>query len=164
MILQHNALCFLCLCRPPPNRRNNLTDYAFTEQLPDLHNKSNLWHVFLVGGKNIIFDNPLWWHTKQTLLILSLLSHVEVINIHTHMCGHMVDWVVVRPDYNVYAMSTVTDSLRSRHKASNLVLIAKCPFNSKGVILDLSNRHPPKYLHTINPSVNVFIFYPSLCQ
>ena len=27
--LQHNALHFLCLYRPPPNRRNNLTDYVY---------------------------------------------------------------------------------------------------------------------------------------
>ena len=34
--LQHNTLHFFCLYRPPPNRRNNLTDSMFTEQLPDL--------------------------------------------------------------------------------------------------------------------------------
>ena len=34
--LQHNTLLFFCQCRHPPNRRNNLTDSMFTEQLPDL--------------------------------------------------------------------------------------------------------------------------------
>ena len=34
--LQHNTLHFFCLYRLPPNRRNNLTDSMFTEQLPDL--------------------------------------------------------------------------------------------------------------------------------
>ena len=28
--LQHNTLHFFCLYRPPPNRRNNLTDSMFT--------------------------------------------------------------------------------------------------------------------------------------
>ena len=27
--LQHNTLHFLCLYRPPPNRRSNLTDYVY---------------------------------------------------------------------------------------------------------------------------------------
>ena len=27
--LQHNTLHFFCLYRPPPNRRNNLTDYVY---------------------------------------------------------------------------------------------------------------------------------------
>ena len=34
--LQHNTLHIFCLYRPPPNRRNYLTDTMFTEQLPDL--------------------------------------------------------------------------------------------------------------------------------
>ena len=34
--LQHNTLHFFCLYHPPPNRRSNLTDSMFTEQLPDL--------------------------------------------------------------------------------------------------------------------------------
>ena len=31
--LHHNILHFFCLYRPPPKRRNNLTDSMFTEQL-----------------------------------------------------------------------------------------------------------------------------------
>ena len=34
--LQHNTLHFFCLYRPTPNRRNNLTDSIFSEQLSDL--------------------------------------------------------------------------------------------------------------------------------
>ena len=34
--LQHNTLHFLCLYHPPPNRRNNLTDSMFNQQLPVL--------------------------------------------------------------------------------------------------------------------------------
>ena len=34
--LQHKKTTFFCLYRPPPNRRNNLTDSMLTEQLPDL--------------------------------------------------------------------------------------------------------------------------------
>ena len=58
---QHNALHFFSLYRPPPNRRNNLTDSMFSEQLPDLLDYvSNLpGFVCLVGDMNIHFDNPL---------------------------------------------------------------------------------------------------------
>ena len=34
--IQHNTLRFICLYRPPPNRRSNLIDSMFTEQLLDL--------------------------------------------------------------------------------------------------------------------------------
>ena len=49
--LQHNTPHFFCLYRPPPNRRKNLTDSMFTEQLPDLldyvYNLSLLSLIFL---------------------------------------------------------------------------------------------------------------------
>ena len=59
--LQYNTLHFFCLYRPPPNRRNNITDSMCTEQLPDLldyiNNRAGL--ACLVGDMNIHFDNPL---------------------------------------------------------------------------------------------------------
>ena len=57
--LQHNTLHFFCLYRPPPIRRNNLTDSMFTEQLPELLDYVNNLPGFacLVGDMNIHFDN-----------------------------------------------------------------------------------------------------------
>ena len=74
--LQHNTLHFFCQYCPPPNRRNNLTDSMFIEQLPDLLDYvDNLpGFVFLVGDMNIHFDNPLQLLTKQTLTTLSLIT------------------------------------------------------------------------------------------
>ena len=91
--LQHNTLHFFCLYRPPPNRRNNLTDSMFTEQLPDLLDYVNSLPGFvcLVGDMNIHFDNPLQSLTKQTLSTLSLYDLVQVINKPTHRCGHIID-------------------------------------------------------------------------
>ena len=76
--LQHNTLHFFCLYRPRPNRRNNLTDPMFTEQLPDLlDDVSNLTgFVCLVGDMNIHFDNQLQSLTKQTLTTHSPYSLV----------------------------------------------------------------------------------------
>ena len=116
--LQHNTLHFFCLDRPPPNRRKNLTDSMFTEQLRDLLDYVNNLPGFvcLVGDMNIHFDNPLQSLTKQTL---SLYSLVQVINKPTHRCGHIIDWVIVRPDDDIHRKSTVTDSLESDHYALN---------------------------------------------
>ena len=113
--LQHNTLNFFCLYRPPPNRRNNLTDSMFTEQLPDLLDYENNLPGFvcLVGDMNIHFDNPL--QSKQTLTTLSLYSLVQVINKPTNRCGHIIDWVIVRPDDDIHKKSTATDSLESDH-------------------------------------------------
>ena len=53
-----NTLHFFCLYRPPPNRRNNLTDSMFTEKLPDFLNINNFpGLVCLVGYMNIQFKS-----------------------------------------------------------------------------------------------------------
>ena len=64
---------------------------------------------------NIHFDNPLQSLTKHTLTTLSLYSLVQVINKPTHRCGHIIDWVIARPDDDIEKKSTVTDSLESDH-------------------------------------------------
>ena len=71
--LQHNTLHSFCLHRPPPNRRNKLTDSMFTEQLPNVLDYVNSLPGFvcLVGDMNIHFDNPLQSLTKQNLSTLS---------------------------------------------------------------------------------------------
>ena len=102
--LQHNIQHFFCLYRPPPNQQSNLTDSMLTEQLPDLHDYANNLPGFvcLVGDMNIHFDNPLQSLTKQTLTTLCLHNLVQVINKPTHRCGHVIDWVIVRPDDDIH--------------------------------------------------------------
>ena len=46
---------------------------------------------------------------------LNLHSLVQVISNPTHKCGHIIDWVVVRPDDDIHEKPTVTDSLESDH-------------------------------------------------
>ena len=74
------------------------------EQLPDINNYINNLPdlVCLVGDINIHFDNPLQSLNKQTLTTLSLHSFVQVINKPTHMCGHIIDCVIVRPDDDIH--------------------------------------------------------------
>ena len=110
--LQRNTIHFFCLYRPPPNRRNNLTDSMFTEQLPDLLDYVNSLPGFvcLVGDMNIHFDNPFQSLTKQTLSTLSLYNLVQVINKPTHRCGHIIDWVIVRP-----TMTSIENLLLQTH-------------------------------------------------
>ena len=83
----------------------------FTEQLPDLldyvNNLPGL--ACLVGDMNIHIYNPLQSLTKQTLSTLSLYNRVQAINKPTHRCGHMIDWVIVRPNDDIHRKSSVSD-------------------------------------------------------
>ena len=149
--LQHNTLHFFCLYRPPPNRRNNLTDSMFTEQLPDLLDYVNnpTGFVYLVGDMNIHFDNPLQSLTKQTLSTLSLYNLVQVINKPTHRCGHIIDWVIVRPDDDIHKNSTVTDTLESDHyctKSYFNVSVSK-PSTLNRTVRNIAKIDRPSFMH-----------------
>ena len=157
--LQHNTLHFFCLYRPPPNRRNNLTDSMFTEQLPDFLDYVNLLPGFvcLVGDMNMHFDYPLQSLTKQTLITLSLYDIVQVINEPTHKCGHIIDWVIVRPDDDIHRKSTVTDSLGSDHyctKSYFNISVSK-PSSLNGTVRNIANIDRPSFIAELS-SVSEF--------
>ena len=96
----------------------------------------------LVGDMNIHFDNPLQLITKHTVTTLNLNDLVQVINQPTHMCGHIIDWVIVRPDDDIHEKSTVTDSLESDHYCT------KSYFN-------VSVSKPPTLYRTIRNIANI---------
>ena len=156
--LQHNTLHFFCLYRPPPIRRNNLTDSMFTEQLPDLLDYVNNLPGFvcLVGDMNIHFDNPLQSLTKQTLTTLSLYNLVQVINMPTHRCGHIIDCVIF-----YLTMTSIENPLLQTHL--NQTIIALYPtsmFQSLSLLtytgLDIANIDRPSFIAELS-SVSVFI-------
>ena len=65
----------------------------------------------LIGSTNDVTSHLQRIH----LSTLSLYGLVQVINKPTHRCGHIIDWVIVRPDDDIHRKSTVTDSLESDH-------------------------------------------------
>ena len=87
----------------------------FTEQLPDLLDYVNNIPGFacLVGDMNIHFDDPLQSLTKRTLTTFSFYNIVQVINKPNHRCGHIIDWVIVRPDDDIHRKYIVADTLES---------------------------------------------------
>ena len=129
-----------------------------TEQLPDLLDYVNKRSGFvcLVGDMNIHFDNPLQSLTKQTLTTLSLYNLVQVINKPTHMCGHIIDWVTVRPDDDIHKKSTVADSLESDHyctKSYFYVTVSK-PSTLYMTVRNIANIDYPSFINNNNNNNN----------
>ena len=146
--LQHNTLHFSCLYRPPPNRRNNLTDSMFTEQLPVLLDYVNNLPGFvcLVGDMNIHIDNPLQSLTKQTLTTHSLYNLVQVINKPTHRCGHIIDWVIVRADddiiKNLLSQTHLNQTIIALNPTSMFQSLSLLPYTGLlGTLLKLTAYH-----------------------
>ena len=131
----------------------------FTEQLPDLLDYVGklLGFACLVGYMNIHFDNPLQSLTKQTLTTLSLYNLVQVINKPTHRCGHIIDWVIVRPDDDIHIKSTVTDSLESDHYCTKSYVNATVSktFNLYRTVRNIANIDRPSFIAELS-SVSEF--------
>ena len=131
----------------------------FTEQLPDLLDYENNLQGFvrLVSDMNIHFDNPLRSLTKQNLTTLSLYNLVQVINKPTHMCGHIIDWVIVQPDDDIHMKSNITDSLESDHyctKSYFNVSVYK-PSTLYRTVSNIANIDRPSFIAELS-SVSVF--------
>ena len=159
--LQHNTLHFFCLYRPPPNRRNNLTDSMFTEQLSDLLDYINSLPglVCLIGDMNIHFDNPLQSLTKQTLSTLSLYGLVQVINKPTHRCGHIIDWVIVRRgDYihkNLLLQTHLNQTIIALNPTSMLQSLSLQPSTLCRTVRNIANIDRPSFIAEVS-SVSEF--------
>ena len=86
-----------------------------------------------------------------------LHSLVQVINKPTHKCGHIIDWVVVRPDDDIHKKSTVADSLESDHYCTKTyfnVSVSK-PSNLHRTVRNMTNIDRPSFIAELS-SVSEF--------
>ena len=107
----------MCMYRPPPSRKNKLTDSLFSEQFPDLIDTCNSLRgqICIIGDMNIHYDcsdHPL---TSKTLDLLYMYNFKQVVTQSTHRRGHILDCIIIRPSDQIHLSSEVTDSLESDH-------------------------------------------------
>ena len=106
---------------------------------------------------NIHFDYQLQSLIKHTLTTLNLYYLVQDIKKPTHMCVHITDWVIVRPDDDNNKKSTVTDSLESDHyctKSYFNVSVSK-PSNLYRTVRNIANIDRPLFIAELS-SVSEF--------
>ena len=65
--LQHNTLHFFCLYRPPPSRRNNLTDYVYW---------AAAWHSWLHKQPPRICLSC-WWYEYTLWQSITITNHTD---------------------------------------------------------------------------------------
>ena len=97
--LQTSALHFMCMYRPPPSRKNKLTDSLFSEQFPDLIDtcSSLRGQICILGDMNIHYDCPDHPLTSKTLDLLYMYTFKQVVTQSTHRRGHILDCIIIRP-------------------------------------------------------------------
>ena len=92
LTLTQKTLHFYTLYRPPPDRKNKLTDSLFFEQFPDLleHCNSLAGNSFILGDFNFHYDCLLNPYTSRLNDLLSMFDLQQSVNSPTHKRGHLL--------------------------------------------------------------------------
>ena len=101
--------------RPPPSHENRLTDSRFLVQLPEFLDSCNSLpaQLYILGDFNIHYDRPHGPLTANTLDILNMYNLQQTVVQSTHRQGHVLDWVIVKPDEGIHQSVEVSDGLES---------------------------------------------------
>ena len=122
-----HTVVFLSVYRPPPSRKNKLTNAMFLEQFSDLlESYVSCDRLFVVGDLNVHFDNPSDPCTAALNVILGNLSLEQLVNVPTHRRSHTLDWLITNRSTDVLNL-TVADMLLSDHFVISFDLLLRKP-------------------------------------
>ena len=96
LALQKRSVNFFCLYRPPPNRKNILTDSLFVEQLSAFLEYCNsvAGCLLILGDFNFHIDRPFDQHVSKILDLFHIFNLAQSVNLpHTHT------WAYTRLDH-----------------------------------------------------------------
>ena len=115
--LPHRTLHFFSIYRPPPSRKNKLTDKMFLDQCPDFleYVNSLSGDVLLVGDLNVHFDRPSDPFTAKVNEVLYMFDLTQSVKEPTHRCGHTLDCVIHKNDSDCVHSVCVTHAIESDH-------------------------------------------------
>ena len=93
--LEKKSVNFFCLYRPPPNRKNKLTDSLFVEQLSAFLEYCNsiTGCLLILGDFNFHFDRPTDQHMSKILDVLKIFNLAQSVNLPPHT------WAYTRLDH-----------------------------------------------------------------
>ena len=121
--LDSHTVVFLSVYRPPPSRKNKLTNAMFLEQFTDLlESYVACDRRFVVGDLNVHFDNP----SDPCTAALNAVLGKQLVNVPIHCRGHTLDWLITNRAIDVLDL-TVADMLLSDHFAISFYLLFRKP-------------------------------------
>ena len=113
------SVSVICLYRPPPSKRNKLSNKMFFEEFPTLvseysHARRDL---AFIGDFKFHFEDSSNGDVDQLKTLLNDHDLVQLVDMPTHKRGHVLDWVIVRRDASCLSLETVEDIALSDHSA-----------------------------------------------
>ena len=90
----------------------------FLDQFPEFLDSCNSLpgQICILGDFNIHYDRPHDPVTANTLDILNMYNLQQTVVQSAHRQGHVLDWVIVRPDEGIHQSTQVSDGLESDHR------------------------------------------------
>ena len=96
-LTQHGRITtFVCLYRPPPNRKNKLTTKDFIKDFQDLLDSFSLRQMkpIFLGDFNIHYDNSSDTDVRVVKSIIDSDNLHQVVDKPTHKKQHTLDWIL----------------------------------------------------------------------
>ena len=90
----------------------------FLDQFPEFLDSCNSvpGQLCILSDFNIHYDHPHDPLTANTPDILNMYNLQQTVDQSTHRQGHVLDWVIVRPDEGIHQSLQVSDGLESDHR------------------------------------------------
>ena len=124
---QDQSVMFLCVYRPPPSRKNKLSNKMFLDEFPDLlESYVSCDRRFVLGDINFHFDSNSDASVTDLKKLLRSLSLQQLINVPTHRRGHILDWLTTNRDVDIEELCFV-DKLFSDHFVISFALRFRKP-------------------------------------
>ena len=105
------SILVVCLYRPPPSRKNKLSNQLMLQKFPEFPTQFAGSHsdLVLLGDFNFHYDDCADTQVNHLKIMLSDHGLTQLVDVPTHKCGHILDCAVVRSDVSCLVLERVDD-------------------------------------------------------
>ena len=133
----HVSVAIVCFYRPPPSKRNKLTNSMFLEEFSELLSQyaSSRSDSVYIGDFNFHYDDCSDGQVSRLRTMLSDHNLTQLVNVPTDKRSHILDWVVVRSENSCFCFDSVQDDPDlSDHKAVVCTLAVTRPSPRRSLV------------------------------
>ncbi|RUS72310.1 hypothetical protein EGW08_019933 [Elysia chlorotica] len=126
LTISPQTVTFVCVYRPPPNKKNKFTTKQFVSEFQDLLDdySANVKAPIFLGDFNFHYDNPSDTNVRAMLDILQSYLLFQVVDKPTHKHNHILDWVITDNVCNINKLQ-----VHNKCISDHFIVSFEIPFN-----------------------------------
>ena len=152
------SVSVVCLYRPPPSRKNKLSNQLFLQEFPEFLTQFAGSHsdLVLLGDFNFHYDDCADTQVSRLKTMLSDHGLTQLVDVPTHRCGHTLDWAVARSDVSCLVLERVDDMFGlSDHRSVLCQITITAPSRSKRTVTSRNSSFSDLEIFSTTDAVNV---------